>query len=116
MIAGLYSNENIPLPAVEAPRRLGHDVLTTQDAGKSHEAISDEEVLSFAAHKAHKSVFITTSAFAKGARDYVSQVSQKIVLIDGARHAELMIDHGVSVSTRVSYGIKRADDDYFADT
>jgi hypothetical protein len=29
---------------VEALRRFGHDVLTTQDAGNSHEAISDEDV------------------------------------------------------------------------
>lgn len=48
MIARLYSNENFPLPAVLALRRLGHDVLTTQDAGNAHEAISDDDVLSFA--------------------------------------------------------------------
>jgi len=47
--ARLYSNENFPLPAVEALRRLGHDVLTTHDAGKSNAGIPDEEVLRFAA-------------------------------------------------------------------
>jgi predicted nuclease of predicted toxin-antitoxin system len=48
MTARLYSNENFPLPAVEALRRLGHDVLTTQDAGKANAGIPDEEVLRFA--------------------------------------------------------------------
>jgi hypothetical protein len=36
MRARLCSNENFPLPAVEALRRLGRDVLTTHDAGKSN--------------------------------------------------------------------------------
>lgn len=48
MIARLYSNENFPLPVVDELRRLGHDVLTTRDAGKSNEGIPDDEVLRFA--------------------------------------------------------------------
>lgn len=48
MTARLYSNENSPLPVVEALRRRGHDVLTTRDAGKSNEGIPDEDVLAFA--------------------------------------------------------------------
>ncbi|MDX1523404.1 MAG: DUF5615 family PIN-like protein [Anaerolineae bacterium] len=47
-MASLYSNENFPLPVVQELRRLGHDVLTTQDAGKSGQAIPDEQVLDFA--------------------------------------------------------------------
>jgi hypothetical protein len=34
-MARLYSNENFPLPVVEALRALGHDVLTIQEAGKA---------------------------------------------------------------------------------
>ncbi len=48
MIARLYSNENFPLPVVEALREKGHDVLTTSDAGRSNTGISDDEVLRFA--------------------------------------------------------------------
>ena len=48
MRAKLYSNENFPLPVVEALRVLGHDVLTTRDAGKANEGIPDDEVLKFA--------------------------------------------------------------------
>ncbi len=44
----LYANENFPLPAVLELRRLGHDVLTTQDTGMAGRAMSDEEVLDFA--------------------------------------------------------------------
>ena len=52
MTARLYSNENFPLPVVEALRRLGHDVLTTHDTGKSNAGIPDDEVLRFATETA----------------------------------------------------------------
>lgn len=48
-MAMIYSNENFPRPVVEELRRLGHDVLTVVEAGKGDLAISDEEVLAFAA-------------------------------------------------------------------
>ena len=47
-MARLYSNENFPLPVVVGLRGLGHDVLTTAQAGKSGLAIPDEAVLEFA--------------------------------------------------------------------
>jgi hypothetical protein len=47
-MARLYSNENFPRPAVEELRRLGHDVLTTQDAGQAGQSVPDETVLVFA--------------------------------------------------------------------
>lgn len=47
-MARLYSNENFPLPVVEALRRLGHDVLTLQETGQAGRAMSDEAVLAFA--------------------------------------------------------------------
>lgn len=74
-----------------------------------------EFVGSLSAHKAHKGVFITTADFAPGAREFIHQVTQKIVLINGQRLAELMIDYGVGVSTRETYVLKRADEDYFAE-
>jgi restriction system protein len=98
--------------------RLGLDAVYVQ-AKRWAKTVGVEELRSFvgalSAHKAHKGVFITTSTFAKSARDYISQVGQKIVLIDGARLAELMIDYGVGVSTRETYVLKRADEDYFAE-
>ncbi len=47
-MAKLYTNENFPLPAVEALRKLGHDVLTIQETGKANRAMTDEDVLAFA--------------------------------------------------------------------
>lgn len=47
-MARLYANENMPLPVVHALRQLGHDVLTTADAGNANRAMGDEAVLAFA--------------------------------------------------------------------
>ncbi len=47
-MARLYANENFPQPAVEALRALGHDVLTTVEAGQAGLALSDPEVLAAA--------------------------------------------------------------------
>ena len=47
-MARIYANENFPLPVVLELRLLGHDVLTTHDAGKSGQSVPDEEVLKFA--------------------------------------------------------------------
>jgi hypothetical protein len=47
-MARLYANENFPHPVVAELRRLGHDVLTTSEAGNAGQAVPDEAVLAFA--------------------------------------------------------------------
>jgi hypothetical protein len=47
-MARLYSNENFPLPVVEALRGRGHDVVTSAEAGRANQRIPDEDVLQFA--------------------------------------------------------------------
>ena len=47
-MARIYADENVPLPVVEQLRRLGHDVLTTLEAGNAGKAMPDEDVLEFA--------------------------------------------------------------------
>lgn len=47
-MARLYANENFPLEVVIRLRELGHDVLTTHEAGKSNQRIEDDAVLHFA--------------------------------------------------------------------
>lgn len=41
----LFADENFPLPTVEALRRLGHDVVTVQDAGGGEQSWSDLKIL-----------------------------------------------------------------------
>ncbi len=45
----LYTNENFPLPVVQELRLLGHDVLTTGEAGTAGKSVPDRDVLAFAA-------------------------------------------------------------------
>lgn len=44
----LYSNENFDRRVVVALRRMGHDVLTSLDAGRANQRIPDEDVIEFA--------------------------------------------------------------------
>ena len=45
--------------------------------------------------------------------DYVSKIGSKIVLIDGSRLAELMIEFGVAVAADATYTVNRIDNDFF---
>ena len=47
-MARFYSNENIALPVVEELRRLGNDVLTSNEAGNANACVPDPDVLAFA--------------------------------------------------------------------
>ena len=44
-----YANENLAAELVNELRRLGHDVLTSREAGNANQGIPDDEVLSTAA-------------------------------------------------------------------
>ncbi|KQV26910.1 restriction endonuclease [Yonghaparkia sp. Root332] len=62
---------------------------------------------------ASQGVFVTTSRFSPGARDYAASIPQRIVLIDGPRLAELMIQYRVGVQVKKSYDVVEVDEDYF---
>lgn len=64
---------------------------------------------------ASKGVFVTTSTFTSGAREYAARLPQRIVLIDGKRLAELMIEHSVGVRTSRAIEFKRLDEDFFSE-
>jgi len=99
--------------------RLGLDIIYIQ-AKKWEKTISRPEVQKFAGalqgKRARKGVFITTSEFSSGAHEYVSAIESKIILIDGKRLGQLMMDFNVGVSTEATYELKRVDSDYFAET
>ena len=64
-----------------------------------------------------KGVFLTTSYFTPAAKLAVQSIKsdKKIVLIDGARLADLMITHNLGVSAAATYQLKRMDTDYFTE-
>jgi restriction system protein len=96
--------------------RLGLDVIYLQ-AKRWQQTVGRKEIQSFvgalAGQQAHKGVFITTSDFADTATAYAKKVPQKVILIDGDRLADLMIQNGIGVSKSHSYDVKHIDGDYF---
>ena len=63
---------------------------------------------------ASKGVIMTTSIFAQPAQDYVRTLTdRRIVLVDGQRMSELMLKHGIGVSTKQTVVIQRMDEDFF---
>jgi restriction system protein len=64
-----------------------------------------------AGQRANKGVFITTSSFTAQALDFVKSV-ERVVVVDGAKLADLMIDHEVGVTLR-PVRVPKLDSDYF---
>ena len=100
--------------------RLGLDVIYIQAKKWTDNPVGRSEIQKFVGalqgKRARKGIFITASRFTDQASEYTSSIDTKVVLIDGKRLADLMIDHGVGVSTVVVYEQKRIDSDYFIDT
>ena len=96
--------------------RLGLDVIYIQ-ANRWKGNVGRQEIQSFvgalAGKKASKGVFITTSSFGDNATAYAASLHQNVILIDGRRLAELMIEHDIGVSKGEPYYIKKIDSDYF---
>ena len=96
--------------------RLGLDVIYLQ-AKRWENVVGRPEIQKFVGalqgQRAKKGVFITISDFTKEAVEYVRNIDNKVVLINGALLANLMIDHNVGVSLAATYEIKKIDSDYF---
>lgn len=98
--------------------RLGLDTIYIQaKRWKQEQTIGRPEIQKFVGalqgKRARKGVFITTSKFSNEAKDYVNLVNTKVVLIDGNKLADLMIDFGVGVSTTTTFEIKELNSDFF---
>lgn len=65
--------------------------------------------------QASKGVFVTTSTFSRQALDYARSLQQRVILIDGSRLTELMVEFGVGVRASRVIEVRRLDEDYFSD-
>ena len=73
-MARLYANENFPFQVVKTLRNLGHDVLTSLDAGNANRSIPDDEVLAFSTQE--KRALLTINQ-----RDFLSSCIKKAFLM-----------------------------------
>jgi len=96
--------------------KLGLDVIYVQ-AKRWEGVVGRPELHKFvgalAGQGAKKGIFITTSSFTREAADYTPKNETKIVLIDGAKLAQYMIDYNLGVSIQNTYEVKKIDSDYF---
>lgn len=96
--------------------RLGLDTIYVQ-AKKWANSVGRPEIQKFvgalAGRRAKKGIFITTSSFSSEAIRYASEIDTKVILIDGKRLAEFMIDYNVGVNEVSNYKLKKIDSDYF---
>jgi restriction system protein len=106
------------IDAIIKEDRLGLDKIYIQ-AKRWAKTIPIGEVRDFSGaldeKKSRKGVFITTSTFPQSAYSYVGKIEKKIILIDGEKLAELMIEYNVGISTQKVLEIKQIDSDYFQD-
>jgi restriction system protein len=95
--------------------RLGLEKVYVQAKRWQH-AVGRPEVQGFygalAGQRANKGVFITTSTFTQQAMQFAASV-ERVVLVDGKRLAELMIEHEVGVTHHRIVKVARLDTDYF---
>lgn len=96
--------------------KLGLDKIYIQ-AKRWKDSVGRPELQKFvgalSAKKSNKGIFITTSDFTSGAIEYVKALNQTIILIDGKKLANLMIEYNVGVQNKYVYKIKKLDNDYF---
>ncbi|MCW3105646.1 MAG: restriction endonuclease [Segetibacter sp.] len=96
--------------------KLGLDVIYVQ-AKRWEGVVGRPELHKFvgalAGQGAKKGIFITTSFFTKEAADYTPKNETKIVLVDGVKLAQFMIDYNLGVSVQNVYEIKKIDSDFF---
>ncbi len=95
---------------------LGLDVVYIQ-AKRWESTVGSPEVRTFvgslAGVKAQRGVMLTTSSFSKEAEKYVEKIGERVILVDGNTLTNLMIEHGVGVSTIQTLAIKKIDNDFF---
>lgn len=98
--------------------RLGLDTIYIQ-AKRWDGTVGRPEIQKFvgALHgkRARKGVFLTTGVFSSEARDYVSHIDPRVVLIDGRELAEYLVDLDLGVTAKAVYSVKRIDSDFFVE-
>ena len=96
--------------------RLGLDIIYIQ-AKRWEGTVGRPDIQKFAGalqgKRARKGIFISTSSYSSGAKDYAKNIDTKIILIDGKQLGDLMIEHNIGVSPFVKYELKRIDSNYF---
>lgn len=97
--------------------RLGLDVIHIQAKRWATNIVGRPDIQNFAGslegQRGRKGVFMTTSGFSAEAKEYVSRIEKKIILIDGIELSRLCVDFGIGVLDQKPYVLKKIDPDFF---
>jgi restriction system protein len=96
--------------------KLGLDRIYIQAKRFTEGKVREKDIRNFIGAMSgdtNKGVFVTTSAFDKGAEEKARNAHHKIILIDGHKLVDLMHEFNVGVQIKSTYQVKQLDEDFF---
>ena len=72
------ADDNFPLPVVEELRRLGHDVVTIQEAGRANQQFPDKKVLELAIKQNRAVITLNRKHFIRLQKVILGQIGKSI--------------------------------------
>ena len=96
--------------------KLGLEKIYTQAKRYNDNKVREKDIRNFIGAMSgdtSKGVFITTSTFDDYAVKKAREAHHTIVLIDGAKLVDLMLQYNVGVQVKTVYEVKEVDNDFF---
>ena len=96
--------------------KLGLETIYTQAKRYNENKIREKDIRNFIGAMSgdtSKGVFITTSTFDESAIKKAREARHSIILIDGEKLANLMLQYNVGVQIKTVYEVKELDNDFF---
>jgi restriction system protein len=96
--------------------KLGLEKIYTQAKRYNENKVREKDIRNFIGAMSgdtSKGVFITTSTFDDSAIKKAREAHHSIILIDGAKLVDLMLQYNVGVQVKTFYEVKEVDNDFF---
>lgn len=96
--------------------KLGLEKIYSQAKRYNENKVREKDIRNFIGAMSgdtSKGVFITTSTFADAAIKKARDAHHSIILIDGAKLVDLMLEYNVGVQVKTVYQVKEVDNDFF---
>lgn len=96
--------------------KLGLEKIYTQAKRYNENKVREKDIRNFIGAMSgdtRKGVFITTSTFDESAVKKAREAHHSIILINGAKLVELMLQYNVGVQIKTFYEVKELDNDFF---
>lgn len=96
--------------------KLGLEKIYMQAKRYAENKVREKEIRNFIGAMSgdtSKGIFVTTSTFDEGAIEKAKNAHHKIILIDGYKLSDLMLEYNVGVQVKEIYEVKEIDEDFF---